>query len=90
MMGLHRVNAKRTTDSAGGKHPSGGLDHPVEIHPGKCHTFVLDIRNLVTSFKQLGEELFARDGIVGQVMMRLFVVLKRNGIVDFVFGEHGL
>ena len=90
MMCLHRINAERTADVAGCKHPSSGFDHSVEIHPGKLDAFMVDTRNPVTSFEELGQEPFACDRIVGQVMVRLFVMLKRDGVFDFIFCEHGL
>ena len=43
--------------------------------------------DLESTLQQL-KKLFTAHGIVRQIMMRLIVAVKWNGVVDFVFCEH--
>ena len=87
MIGLGAVNPQRTADVPGCEHSGGRFDHPIGIHLRQRHAFVHDGFDLEAALEQFGEELLARDGIVGQVIVRLFVALEWDRVFDVVFCE---
>lgn len=82
VMGLNPVDAERLAEVIGREHPGGRLDQLVELHFRQGHAFVEDVLDLEPALQQLGEEFLTSDGIVGQVMVRLFMAFEWDHVFD--------
>ncbi len=88
MVRFSGIDTERSADAFGREHARGRLDHFICFIPRQLYPFMADSIDGETTLEQLGKKLFTRNGIVGQIAMRLGVTMKFDGIIDLVFCEH--
>jgi hypothetical protein len=78
------------TDEFGCGLAGGDFNHAVEIDFGEISTLVLDGVEAHAAREELFDELFARDGIIGEitVMFGRVMFAERLAVFDGVFFKH--
>lgn len=87
MMGLDGIDAERAADVSCREQAGSGLEHPIGIDLGERHAFMEDSLDLEAALQQFAEEFLTRHWIVGQIVVRLLVAVKRNRVFDVVLCE---